>query len=88
MGLEEDIKTLKDRLDKIESERERKVESFKLDERVYIDDIISRSYRFHKTAIDSFNEVIQKDKLKIYNVQDLISQALWEFSEKYKNLNS
>lgn len=81
MELEEEIRLLKDRLDKLET---RKKEDFKLDERVYIDDIITRSYRFHKTAIDSFNDIIKTDKLKIYNVQDLISQALWEFAEKYK----
>lgn len=81
MELEEEIRLLKDRLDKLEA---RKKEDFKLDERVYIDDIITRSYRFHKTAIDSFNDIIKTDKLKIYNVQDLISQALWEFAEKYK----
>lgn len=83
MSIEEDIKILKDRLDKLENNKK---EEFKLDERVYIDDIISRSYRFHKTAIDNFNELIKKDKLKIYTVQDLISQALWEFAEKYKDL--
>lgn len=81
MGLEEEIKLLKYRLDKLENKEK---EDFKLDERVYIDDIVSRSYRFHKTAIDSFNEVIKTDKLKIYSVQDLISQALWEFADKYK----
>ena len=81
MGLENEIELLKDRLDKLEN---REKESFKLDDRVYIDDIISRSYRFHKTAIDSFNEIIKMDKLKIYSVQDLISQALWDFANKYK----
>lgn len=83
MGLEEELKILKDRLDKLENERK---DDFKLDERVYVDDIITRSYRFHKTALDEFNKAIKTDKLKIYNVQDLISQALWEFAEKYKDL--
>lgn len=85
MGIEidEEIKAIKERLSLLESVNNI---NFKLDERAASDDIITRSYRVHKSAIDVFNKLISKDEFKIYTVQDLVSQAFWEFCKKYDNL--
>lgn len=85
MGIEidEEIRIIKERLSLLENVDNR---NFKLDERAAKDDIITRSYRVHQSAIDMFNKLISKDEFKIYTVQDLVSQAFWEFCEKYNNL--
>jgi len=83
MNFEEEINNIKYRLDTIENKG---FKDFVLDKRATESDIISKSYRFHKSAVDEFNEIIKKKSLTIYTVQDLLSQALWEFCDKYKNL--
>lgn len=82
MGIDEEIKVIKERLDVLESNKS----DFKLDTRASADDIITRSYRVHKNAVEQFNKLANSDRFKIYNVQDLISQALWEFVNRYSNL--
>lgn len=80
MGIDEEIKEIKERLTILEQNKS----EFKLDNRASENDIITKSYRVHKNAIDEFNKLISTNKFKIYNVQDLVSQAFWEFVEKYK----
>lgn len=82
MDIEKEIEDLRERIKKIEDKKN----TFILDYRASEDDIIGKSYRFHKNAIDEFNKTITKKNLKIYSVQDLLSQALWEFAERYKDL--
>lgn len=84
MNIEKEINNLKDRVNKLEI-KEVKAD-FLLDERAAENDIIGKSYRFHKSAVEEFNNLITKKSLKIYTVQDLLSQALWEFCEKYKDI--
>ena len=55
---------------------------FELDSRVLNNDIITRSIKVSKTAINAFNNVAE-NKLNMYSKQLLISQALLEFAEKY-----
>ena len=78
MGIEEEINNIKERLNALELNKN----DFKLDKRASKADIITKSYRVHKDAIDEFNKLINSDKFKIYSVQDLVSQAFWEFAEK------
>lgn len=80
MGIDDEIKEIKERLTILEQNKS----EFKLDNRASDNDIITKSYRVHKNAIDEFNKLISTNKFKIYNVQDLVSQAFWEFVEKYK----
>ena len=82
MDLEKEILDLQKRVETLEGIKS----SFTLDDRACELDIIGKSYRFHKSAVDEFNRTISKKSLKIYSVQDLLSQALWEFCEKYKDL--
>lgn len=84
MDIEKEINNLKDRVDKLEN-KDIKTDFF-LDERASENDIVGKSYRFHQSAVNEFNNLIRKKSLKIYTVQDLLSQALWEFCEKYKDL--
>lgn len=55
---------------------------FELDSRVLNNDIITRSIKVSKTAINAFNNVAE-NKLNMYSKQLLMSQALLEFAEKY-----
>lgn len=82
MDIEKEIENLRERIKKLENNKN----TFILDSRASEDDIIGKSYRFHKNAIDEFNKTIAKKNLKIYSVQDLLSQALWEFAERYNDL--
>lgn len=84
MDIENEIEKLKYRVDKLENKDINN--DFSLDERAAESDIIGKSYRFHQSAINEFNELLKKKSFKIYTVQDLLSQALWEFYEKYKDL--
>lgn len=79
MGIQEEISDIKARLHALELNRN----DFQLDKRASTPDIITKSYRVHKDAIDAFNKLITTDKFKVYNVQDLVSQALWDFVNKY-----
>lgn len=80
MEIDKEIENIKERLSVLEDNKN----DFKLDKRASENDIITRSYRVHKNAIIEFNNLINTDKFKIYNVQDLVSQAFWEFVNKYK----
>lgn len=84
MDIENEIEELKYRVDKLENKDINN--EFSLDIRATESDIIGKSYRFHQSAVDNFNELLKKKSFKIYTVQDLLSQALWEFCEKYKDL--
>ena len=79
MGIQEEISDIKARLHALELNRN----DFKLDKRASTPDIITKSYRVHKDAIDAFNKLINTDKFKVYTVQDLVSQALWDFVNRY-----
>ena len=79
--LKEKIEMLEHRIDNITCHES----NFTLDKRATDDDLITRSYRIHKSAIDDFNKTISSNELKVFSVQDLVSQALWEFSEKYSD---
>lgn len=85
MDIENEIKELKYRVDKLENKDINN--DFSLDIRATENDIVGKSYRFHQSAIDEFNELVKKKSFKIYTVQDLLSQALWEFYNKYKDLD-
>lgn len=84
MNIEKEINILKDRVDKLENKDINT--DFILDGRAAESDIVGKSYRFHQSAVDNFNELLKKKTFKIYTVQDLLSQALWEFYKKYKDL--
>ena len=84
MDMENEINELKYRVMQLESKDISN--DFILDERAAESDIIGKSYRFHQSAVDDFNELLKKKTFKIYTVQDLLSQALWEFYKKYKDL--
>ena len=83
MEVEKEIVTIKKRLSDLEIISE--CNSFSLDERAFVKDIITRSYRIHKSALDEFDKLLEKRTFKAYTVQDILSQALWEFADKYKN---
>ena len=56
---------------------------FTLDSRVLNNDIMTRSIKVSKASMEAFSAVAE-EKLSMYSKQDLISQALWEFVDKYK----
>lgn len=55
---------------------------FELDSRVLKNDIMTRSIKVSKSAMNTFNKVVERN-LSMYTKQDLISMALLEFADKY-----
>lgn len=59
------------------------ISNFKLDDRVNDIEIKTRSFRVSPEAVEAFNEVCE-NKLYRYQKQQLLSQALYEFADRYK----
>lgn len=81
------IKELLQRIEKLESivlSPDNPISNFKIDDRVKdLDDIFTRSFRVSKDAVAVFDSVCDK-KLYRYQKQQLLSQALYEFADRYK----
>lgn len=80
------IKDLLQRIKKIESiifNSNTHISNFKLDNRVNDIEIITRSFRVSPEAVEAFNKVCE-NKLYRYQKQQLLSQALYEFADRYK----
>ena len=80
------IKELLQRIEKLESivlNPDNPVSNFKLDDRVKDINIVTRSFRVAPGAVEAFNKVCE-DKLYRYQKQQLLSQALYEFADRYK----
>ena len=80
-ALEERLKNLEDTVKQMQSKPFKN--DFELDSRVLNNDIMTRSIKVSKASMEAFSAVAEK-KLSMYSKQDLISQALWEFVDKYK----
>ena len=83
----DELLDIKKRLESLENKllASNSTDMFVLDKRAMNNDIITKSYRVHESAIKEFNTLIKTDKFKIYSVQDLVSQAFWEFCENHKS---
>lgn len=79
--LEQRLKALEDIVMQMQSKSPKS--DFELDSRVLKNDIMIRSIKVSKNAMDAFTKVAE-NKLSMYSKQDLISQALLEFTDKYK----
>lgn len=79
--LEKRVKALEDRFNALNPKT---IESdFILDSRVLRTDIKTRSIKVSATAMEAFT-TLAETKLSMYSKQDLLSQALIEFADKYK----
>lgn len=79
--LEERLKLLEDLV--LHSNSNVPQHDFKLAEELLNTKIVSRTFKVSKNALDAFLE-LSNNKLAMYTKQDLLSQALLDFAEKYK----
>lgn len=89
MNCEKEIELLKKKVadieDRYEIDSNKNSNQIVIDSRLLKKDIITKSYRIHKTAYELFIDTIKNNpNLKCFTVQDLLSQALLEFADKYR----
>lgn len=82
---DKEIEDIKNRLQVLEDMLTSKMREFKLDDRARVNDIMTKSYRLHRSAFEEFDALIKSEQFRIYSVQDLVSQAFWEFCQNHKD---